>query len=105
MIVDLVRNDLSRIAQKGSVKVDELYKPYSFEQVHHLISTVKAKIKPGISSIDTIRASFPMGSMTGVTGKISAMKIIEDIEVSKRGLYSGAVGYFTPNDDFDLTLS
>ena len=103
MIVDLVRNDLSRIAQKGSVKVDELYKPYSFEQVHHLISTVKAKIKPGISSIDTIRASFPMGSMTGAP-KISAMKIIEDIEVSKRGLYSGAVGYFTPNDDFDFNV-
>ena len=103
MIVDLVRNDLSRIAQKGSVKVDELYKPYSFEQVHHLISTVKAKIKPGISSIDAIRASFPMGSMTGAP-KISAMKIIEDTEVSKRGLYSGAVGYFTPNDDFDFNV-
>ena len=103
MIVDLVRNDLSKIAQKGSVIVDELYKPYSFEQVHHLISTVKAKIKPGISSIDAIRASFPMGSMTGAP-KISAMKIIEDIEVSKRGLYSGAVGYFTPNDDFDFNV-
>ena len=103
MIVDLVRNDLSRIAKKGSVNVEELHGIYSFKQVHHLISTVKANIRKGISSVDAIRASFPMGSMTGAP-KISAMKIIDDVEDSKRGLYSGAVGYFTPNDDFDFNV-
>ena len=103
MIVDLVRNDLSRIAKRGSVNVEELHGIYSFKQVHHLISTIKANIRKGISSVDAIRASFPMGSMTGAP-KISAMKIIDDIEDSKRGLYSGAVGYFTPNDDFDFNV-
>jgi len=103
MIVDLVRNDLSRIAKKGSVNVEELHGIYSFKQVHHLISTIKANIRKDISSVDAIRASFPMGSMTGAP-KISAMKIIDDVEDSKRGLYSGAVGYFTPNDDFDFNV-
>jgi para-aminobenzoate synthetase component 1 len=85
MIVDLVRNDLSRIAQKGSVLVEELHAIYSFKQVHHLISTIKAKLRPEISAVDAICASYPMGSMTGAP-KISAMKIIENLEFSKRGL-------------------
>lgn len=103
MIVDLVRNDLSRIAKKGTVHVEELCGMYSFKQVHHLISTIKAELKSNISPIHAIKAAFPMGSMTGAP-KISAMKIIESLESTKRGLYSGAVGYFTPNGDFDFNV-
>ena len=103
MIVDLVRNDLSRIATKGSVKVEELHKTYTFEQVHHLISTVKAVKRAEVSVLDVITKSFPMGSMTGAP-KISAMKIIERIEKTKRGLYSGAVGYFSPDNNFDFNV-
>ena len=103
MIVDLVRNDLSRIAEKGSVNVDELCGPYTFAQVHHLISTVSATIKEEYSSVDVIKSTFPMGSMTGAP-KISAMKIIEQLEDAKRGLYSGAIGYFTPSGDFDFNV-
>jgi len=103
MIVDLVRNDLSRIANKGSVKVAELCKVYTFQQVHQLISTVTCKVKNNIHPVDIIKNTFPMGSMTGAP-KISAMKIIEEVEETKRGLYSGAVGYFTPNNDFDFNV-
>ncbi|MDV7186956.1 aminodeoxychorismate synthase component I [Lutibacter sp. TH_r2] len=103
MIVDLVRNDLSRSAIKGSVKVDELCKVYTFEQVHQLISTISCKVKPSIHPVDIIKDTFPMGSMTGAP-KISAMKIIEELEETKRGLYSGAVGYFTANGDFDFNV-
>ena len=103
MIVDLVRNDLSRIAKKGSVKVDELCKVYTFKQVHQLVSSVTAEIAEDIPPVEALRTSFPMGSMTGAP-KISAMKIIEKLEESKRGLYSGAVGYFTPDGDFDFNV-
>lgn len=103
MITDLVRNDLSRFATKGSVVVEELCKVYSFEQVHQLISTVRCEVADDLSSVEMIRNTFPMGSMTGAP-KISAMKIIEELEVTKRGLYSGAVGYFAPNGDFDFNV-
>jgi para-aminobenzoate synthetase component 1 len=103
MIVDLVRNDLSQSAVKGTVKVDELCKVHTFEQVHQLISTISCQIKKEVHPVDMIKSTFPMGSMTGAP-KISAMKIIENIEETKRGLYSGAVGYFTPNGDFDFNV-
>ncbi len=103
MIVDLVRNDFSRFAVKGSVKVEELCKVYTFEQVHHLISTVSCSVKTNIHPVDLIKNTFPMGSMTGAP-KISAMKIMEELEETKRGLYSGAVGYFTPKGDFDFNV-
>ena len=103
MIVDLVRNDLSKSAKKGSVKVDELCKVYTFEQVHQLISTVSCKMDSNTHPVDIIKDTFPMGSMTGAP-KFSAMKIIEELEETKRGLYSGAVGYFTPNGDFDFNV-
>ena len=103
MIVDLVRNDLSKIAKKGSVKVTELCEIHSFKQVHHMISTVVAEALPGLSPVDVITATFPMGSMTGAP-KISAMKIIEALEETKRGVYSGAVGYFSPGGDFDFNV-
>ena len=103
MIVDLVRNDLSRTAQKGTVQVEELCGIYSFMQVHQLISTVTSKLDSQYSIIEAIKTTFPMGSMTGAP-KIAAMKIIEELEETKRGIYSGSVGYFTPNGDFDFNV-
>jgi len=103
MIVDLVRNDLSHTATKGSVKVEELCKVYSFLQVHQMISTVSSIVNVETSPVDILKTTFPMGSMTGAP-KISAMKIIEDLEETKRSLYSGGVGYFTPNGDFDFNV-
>ena len=103
MIVDLVRNDLSKSAIKGSVKVEELCKVYSFKQVHQMISTVVCEIDEKIAPIQVLKDTFPMGSMTGAP-KVSAMKIIEKYENTKRGLYSGAVGYFTPNGNFDFNV-
>jgi len=103
MITDLVRNDLSRIAERGSVKVEELCGLHSFEQVHQLISTISCEVSPNFSSVEILRNTFPMGSMTGAP-KISAMKIIEEVEDTKRGLYSGAIGYFAPNGNFDFNV-
>ncbi|MEM8522042.1 anthranilate synthase component I family protein [Flavobacterium sp. PL12] len=103
MITDLVRNDLSKTAQKGSVKVTELCGIYSFLQVHQMITTITSKLDAQYAAVDVIKTTFPMGSMTGAP-KIEAMKIIEELEETKRGLYSGAVGYFTPNGDFDFNV-
>jgi para-aminobenzoate synthetase component 1 len=103
MIVDLVRNDLSKTAIKGTVRVDELCKIYSFEQVHQMISTISSEIEDETHPVDVIKSTFPMGSMTGAP-KVSAMKIIEELEETKRGLYSGAVGYFLPEGDFDFNV-
>lgn len=103
MIVDLVRNDLSLTAKKGTVKVEELCKIYSFDQVHQMISTVVSEVDADTNPVDIIKTTFPMGSMTGAP-KISAMQIIEDLEETKRGLYSGSVGYIKPNGDFDFNV-
>ncbi len=103
MITDLVRNDLSKSALKGSVKVEELCKLYTFKQVHQLISTIVSKVSSDKNPLELIKETFPMGSMTGAP-KISAMNIIEQLEETKRGLYSGAVGYFAPNGNFDFNV-
>ncbi|EGV44866.2 anthranilate synthase component I family protein [Bizionia argentinensis JUB59] len=103
MIVDLVRNDLSKTAIKGSVHVPELCQIYSFEQVHQMISTVQSTVTETANPVDIIESTFPMGSMTGAP-KISAMNIIENLEETKRGLYSGAVGYITPTGNFDFNV-
>ena len=103
MIVDLIRNDLSRFSIPGSVIVKELCKVYPFKQVHQMISTVESKIKSNLSSSEIIKHTFPMGSMTGAP-KVKAMNIIEDLEVSARGLYSGAMGYIKPSGDFDFNV-
>nr|WP_299385500.1 anthranilate synthase component I family protein [Allomuricauda sp.] len=103
MITDLVRNDLSKSALKGTVEVSELCKVYSFKQVHQMISTITAEVASGTSNSQLIKNTFPMGSMTGAP-KISAMKIIEELEETKRGLYSGAVGYFDPEGNFDFNV-
>ena len=103
MIVDLVRNDLTKSAKKGTVAVEELFGIYSFKQVHQMISTVVCEIKEGLSSVDALKNTFPMGSMTGAP-KISAMQLMDNHERSQRGMYSGAVGYFSPEDDFDFNV-
>lgn len=103
MIVDLVRNDLSKTALKGSVQVSELCQAYTFKQVHQMISTITSEISKDTHPVDVIKTTFPMGSMTGAP-KVSAMKIIEELEETKRGLYSGAIGYFSPQGDFDFNV-
>lgn len=103
MIVDLVRNDLSQTATKGSVVVEELCEIYTYKQVHQMISTITSVVSSQTAPTEILRTTFPMGSMTGAP-KIAAMKIIEELEESKRGLYSGAIGYFAPNGDFDFNV-
>ena len=103
MIVDLVRNDLSKTAKKGTVKVVELSQVYTFPQVHQMISTISSEIEETEHPVHVLESTFPMGSMTGAP-KISAMKIIETLEETKRGVYSGAVGYFTPDSNFDFNV-
>ncbi len=103
MIVDLVRNDFSKIATNNTVEVEELFGIYSFEQVHQMISTITCRIPRTCSFTEIIKATFPMGSMTGAP-KIAAMQLIERYEQSKRGLFSGAVGYITPKGNFDFNV-
>ncbi len=103
MIVDLVRNDLSKHAVRAQVKVEELFGVYTFPLVHQMVSTVKGELKAGTDFTDVIRDTFPMGSMTGAP-KVSAMQLIEHYEKTKRGLYSGAIGYITPEKDFDFNV-
>ncbi|MFV0505663.1 MAG: anthranilate synthase component I family protein [Bacteroidales bacterium] len=103
MIVDIVRNDLSKVTQAGSVKVEELCGVYPFKQVSQMISTIVGELDHCHSAFDAICASFPMGSMTGAP-KHKTMQLIEKYEDSKRGIYSGAMGYFAPNGDFDFNV-
>jgi len=103
MIVDLVRNDLSRTCVPGTVRVKELFGTYPFAQVNHLISTISGTLRPSLDFIDALKNAFPMGSMTGAP-KIRSMELIEQYEQSKRGLYSGTVGYITPEGDFDFNV-
>ncbi len=103
MIVDLIRNDLSKICKEGTVKVDELFGIYSFPQVHQMISTVKGESNDSIDFADMLKATFPMGSMTGAP-KRKVMELIEKYEHSKRGIYSGCLGYISPNGDMDFNV-
>ncbi|UKN03038.1 anthranilate synthase component I family protein [Paracrocinitomix mangrovi] len=103
MIVDLVRNDLSKIAKRNSVMVEELHELYSFRTVHQLISTISCLIKDETTSSEVIKALFPMGSMTGAP-KVSAMQIADQLEVFQRGIYSGSIGYFEPNGNTDFNV-
>ena len=103
MIVDLVRNDLTKSALKGSVKVEELFGIYTFPQVHQMISTISCELAPDLHFVEAIRNTFPMGSMTGAP-KIRAMELIEKYELSKRGAYSGSFGYISPNAEFDFNV-
>lgn len=103
MIVDLVRNDLARIAKTGTIKVEELFGIYSFEQVHQMVSTISAIVKDDIAITDILKNTFPMGSMTGAP-KVMAMELIEQYEITKRGLFSAAFGYISPERDFDFNV-
>ncbi len=103
MIVDLVRNDLSRLAKKASVNVEELFGIYTFETLHQMISTISCELKENINFDDILKATFPMGSMTGAP-KIRAMQLIEQYEEINRGIYSGSVGCILPNGNFDLNV-
>ncbi|MES2379170.1 MAG: anthranilate synthase component I family protein [Bacteroidota bacterium] len=103
MIVDLVRNDLTHSARPGTVKTEELFGIYTFNQVHQMISTVVCELQDGLSATEAIRNTFPMGSMTGAP-KINSMRLMEQYERSKRGVYSGAIGYFSPDNDFDFNV-
>jgi para-aminobenzoate synthetase component I len=103
MIVDLVRNDLSKICEEASVQVEELFGIYSFPQVHQMISTVSGQLRSDVHFIEAIKATFPMGSMTGAPKK-RVMELIEQYEQTRRGIFSGAVGYITPDGDFDLNV-
>lgn len=103
MIVDLVRNDLTRSAQEGTVKADKQLEVHTFQQVHQLVSTITCQKKNELSDIEAIRNTFPAGSMTGAP-KINAMKLCDRYENSKRGIYAGAVGYFDPQGNFDFNV-
>jgi len=103
MIVDLVRNDLTKSAVKGSVQVEELFGIYTFPQVHQMISTISCELDPVIHFIDAIKNTFPMGSMTGAP-KIKAMELIDTYETAKRGAFSGSFGCISPNGDFDFNV-
>ena len=94
MIVDLERNDLGRVCEYGSVDVVDAMKLESFAQVHHLVATVEGSIRPGAGPVDVVRAVFPGGSITGAP-KIRAMEIIDELEVNRRSLYTGSIGYFS----------
>jgi len=103
MIVDLVRNDLSRVCTRASVKVDELFGVYAFPQVYQMVSTISGELKAEATFSDILKASFPMGSMTGAP-KHRVMELIDQYEVSTRGIFSGSVGYIDPHGNFDFNV-
>ena len=103
MVVDLVRNDLAKVCAEGTVRVDELYGIYSFPQVHQMISTVSGLLKENVTFTERIKATFPMGSMTGAP-KHRVMELIEEYEEGPRGIFSGSVGYINPGGDFDFNV-
>lgn len=103
MVVDLVRNDFSRVCEAGTVIVDELFGIYSFPQVHQMISTISGHLMEGVGIKELIETGFPMGSMTGAPKK-RVMELIHQYEPIERGIFSGAVGYINPNKDFDFNV-
>ena len=103
MITDLIRNDLSITALKSSVSVEELCEVYAFNKVHQMISTITSKVAEKVHFVELLKSVFPMGSMTGAP-KLRAMQLIDKYEHFKRGLFSGSIGYITPNGDFDFNV-
>ena len=104
MLIDLGRNDIGRVAQTGSVKVTEKMVVERYSHVMHIVSNVEARIKPGMTAIELLRATFPAGTVTG-TAKVRSMEIIDELEPSKRGIYAGAVDYIGFNGNMDLAIA
>ncbi|WP_435016875.1 aminodeoxychorismate synthase component I [Tundrisphaera sp. TA3] len=104
MIVDLERNDLGRVCRFGSVRVSEPVAVESFEQVHHLVGTVEGRLRPDVGPIDVVRAMFPGGSITGAP-KIRAMEIIDELETHRRGVYTGAMGYWSRGGTSEFNIA
>jgi anthranilate synthase component 1 len=104
MLMDLGRNDIGRVAQTGSVKVTEKMQIENYSHVMHIVSNVEGKLKPELTAIDVLRATFPAGTVSGAP-KVRAMEIIDELEKSKRGIYAGAVGYLGFNGDTDLAIA
>ena len=104
MLMDLGRNDIGRVAQTGTVKVTEKMQIENYSHVMHIVSNVEGKLKPELTAIDVLRATFPAGTVSGAP-KIRAMEIIDELEISKRGVYAGAVGYLGFNGDMDLAIA
>jgi para-aminobenzoate synthetase component I len=103
MVVDMVRNDLAKVCRAETVQVDELFGVYTYPQVHQMISTITGQLKDGTSFSEIISATFPMGSMTGAP-KHRVMELIDEYEVSARGIFSGSLGYISPDGDFDWNV-
>jgi len=103
MLIDLARNDIGRIAETGSVKVTEQYVIEKYSHVQHLVSHVEGALKPGMTNLDVLRATFPAGTLSGAP-KVRAMEIIDELEPVKRGIYGGAAGYLSFNGDMDLAI-
>ena len=103
MLIDLARNDIGRIAETGSVKVTEQYVIEKYSHVQHLVSHVEGVLKPGLTNLDVLRATFPAGTLSGAP-KVRAMEIIDELEPVKRGIYGGAAGYLSFTGDMDLAI-
>jgi anthranilate synthase component I len=104
MLMDLGRNDVGRVAAVGSVEVTESMNIERYSHVMHIVSNVEGKLKPGLDAMDVLRATFPAGTVSGAA-KVRAMEIIDELEPTKRGVYSGAVGYLGFNGDMDLAIA
>ena len=104
MLIDLARNDIGRIAQTGTVKVPDQMVIERYSHVMHIVSNVEGQLKPGMSSLDVLRATFPAGTLSGAP-KVRAMEIIDELEPEKRGIYGGAVGYLSYQGDMDLAIA
>lgn len=103
MIIDLERNDLAKISVPGTVKVPQMYTVEVYPTVFHLVSTIEAQIRPDVTPAQIIAATFPGGSITGAP-KIRAMEIIDELEVHRRGIYTGSIGYIDCNRNMDLNI-
>ena len=104
MLIDLARNDIGRIATVGSVKVTEKMAIEKYSHVQHIVSNVEGLLKPGLSNLDVLKATFPAGTLSGAP-KVRAMEIIDELESVRRGLYGGAIGYIDFNGDMDFCIT
>ena len=104
MLVDLGRNDVGRVAAIGSVRVTERMVVERYSHVMHIVSNVEGTLKPGLDSLDVLRAAFPAGTVSGAP-KVRAMEIIDELEPTRRGVYAGAVGYLSFHDDMDTAIA